>query len=227
MRLERRSFKVLDTKKDYTQLYRFQSWYSPIFIKSRSDIDNDNSTCITFDVRKDKEAKHFLTIANILPPAPLDTHEVMTHVVNLNNDFTNNTPIKLPSIHNQHCVVVPANDNVSNHFSYQLQVENVPIMRLFIETNGIDLEGLLHHAIKVLRQNRFYLVPHKDKPHTLRTIDADFYNIVSVYPDAEAYALTYAWAQALVYADRFLYIFDDGKVRDKKPFEHGYGVDRG
>jgi len=50
--------------------------------------------------------------------------------------------------------------------------------------------------------------------------------MVSAYPDIEAYALTYAWAQALVYADRFMYIFNDGVVKDKKPFNHGYGPDR-
>lgn len=226
MQLEKSSFKVLDPKRERSHVFRFQSWYSPIFIKRRTDENSDNSTCITFDVLKDKESKHFLTIANILPPSPLDSHEVMTHVANLNNDFTNNSLVKLPSIHSQNCIVVPANDNNNNHFSYLLHLDNLPIRRLAIETNGGDLEGLLHHAMKVLKQQRFYLMQHKDKLHTLRSIDADFLNIVSAYPDVEAYAIAYAWAQGLVYADRFLYVFTDGKTRERKPFEHGYGVDR-
>jgi len=225
MHLQKSSFKILP-KATYSHVYRFQSWYSPIFIKSTSNDETNGSTCITFDVQKDREQKHFLTLANILPPSPLDSHEVLTHAVNLNNDFTNNTMAKLPSLYTQNCIVLPANDNLTNHFAYQLQFDALPIRRLWIETNGMNLEGLLHHAMKVLKQNRFYLLPHKEKPHTLRSLDADFLNIVSAYPDIEAYALTYAWAQALVYADRFMHIFREGKAKDKKPFDHGYGVEK-
>lgn len=228
MHIEKSIFKVLDSKRAFTHVYYFQSWYSPVFLKSRNDNDAGNSTCITFEVRKDKEnSKNYLILKGILPPSPLDSHEVMTHAKNLNNDFTNNGLEKLPSLFNQRCVIIPANDNVANIFAGTLQRDNIPIRRLYIENNGIDLEGLVHQAIKVVRNNGFFILPKLKIENALRTIDKDFMNMIATYPDSESYALCYAWAQALVYADKYLYTFEDDKKHSKQSqgVNHGYGID--
>jgi len=224
MRIERRSFKIINAKKPYKRVYWFQSWYSPIFIKSSSVEDTTNSCCITFEMRKDNQGKHYITLANILPPAPLDSHDVMTHAVNLNNDFTNNTLKALPNLYNQQVVILPSNDNLSNSFAYELQVDhNIPVRRLPIELNGINIDGLIHQAIKIVKKDKFYLRHHHERPNTLDLIDSNFINIINSYPDIESYSLAYAWAQGLVFAHRFLYILDDRKRSEKKSFDHGYG----
>lgn len=238
MHIEKRRFKVLDPKKATTHLYYFQSWYSPIFLKGTNDEDNGNSVCITFEARREgrkeeqretrarRNLKSFLVLANIFSPASLDSHEVILYVGNLYNDFTNNTFVKLPPTYDQKCVIVPANHNVNNHFSTNLHLDGLPIQRFFLEDNGVDIEGLLHHATKLLRQDRFYLTHNAKANNSLRSIDSDFLNRLSAFPNPESYALLYAWGQALIYADKFLYLFDDSIEQEKKPFEHGYGVDR-
>jgi hypothetical protein len=226
MYLEKKSFQVYNSKKQYSHIYYFQSWYSPIFLKAKNE-DADNSTCITFEVRRNKEGKHHLALANILPPNVMDSHEVLIHAKNVNNDFTNNNLVGLPSRFNQSCVILPADSHGShNTFASVLQRDNLPIRRMFIERNGGDIEGLLHQAVRVLRQDKFYLLPHPKKEHALRPIDSDFLNIVASYPDKESYALAYAWAQGLVYAEKHLYIFDTIKEDKTKKFNHGYGVER-
>lgn len=235
MHLEKRRFKVLDPKKANTHLYYFQSWYSPIFLKSKTEEDSGNSVCITFEARKEgvkedtkkREGKTFLLLANIFSPSTLDSHDVLLYAKNLYNDFTNNTFVKLPSTYEQKCIIVPAEHNAHNHFAMQLQFDRLPIQRCYLEDNGGDIEGLLNHAIKVLREDRFYLTHNAKTNNSLRVIDSDFLNRVSAFPNPEAYALLYAWAQGLVYADRFLYLFTEEKGKNEgKRFEHGYGVDR-
>lgn len=229
MHIEKSIFKILSLNRDYTHLHYFQSWYSPIFLKSRHESDSDDSTCITFELRKDKEGnRKYLVLTNILPPSILDSHEVIIHAKNLNNDFTNNSLTRLPSLYNQHCVIVPANDNISNIFAAALQKDNVPLRRLYIENNGIDLEGLVHQAIKIVRGNGFFILPKAKEAKALRTIDKDFMNMIATYPDKESYALCYAWAQGLVYADKYLYTFDDDSKNPLKNqgVNHGYGVEK-
>jgi hypothetical protein len=227
MHIEKSIFKVLDSKRAYTHVYYFQSWYSPIFLKSRHDNDAGNSTCITFEVRKDKEGKRYLVLANVLKPSILDSHEVIIHAKNLNNDFTNNSLDKLPNLHNQRCIIVPGNDNINNIFASALQKDNLPIRRLYIENNGIDLEGLVHQAIKIVRNNGFFILPKPKVDNTLRTIDKDFMNMIATYPNSESYSLCYAWAQGLVYADKYLYLYEHDSKRPIKRdgVNHGYGVE--
>jgi hypothetical protein len=227
MHIEKGIFKILDLKRAFTHVYYFQSWYSPIFLKTRHSEASDDSTCITFEVRKDKEGKRYTVLANILPPSILDSHEVVIHAKNLNNDFTNNELRPLPSLYNQHCVIIPANDNIANIFAGALQKSNIPIRRLYIEDNGIDLEGLVHQAIKTVRNNGFFILPSVKSANTLRKIDKDFMNMIATYPDQESYALCYAWAQGLVYASKYLYLFEDERNSIKSQgVNHGYGVDK-
>src|SRR4051812_9286894 len=97
----RKDFQVLNSKKIYTPHFFYQSWYSPIFLRKRTDEDDDESCCITFQVRKDGDDKKYLVLANILMPNRLNPHNVLTHVRNLNNDFTNNTLKEVPSRYSQ------------------------------------------------------------------------------------------------------------------------------
>ena len=86
----------MDPKKPSIHSYYFQSWYSPIFLRN-SDyaLDDDNSVCVTFDVRreglpedekrerKSKVGKGFAMLANVFKPRMLDSHDTLVHVANL------------------------------------------------------------------------------------------------------------------------------------------------
>lgn len=229
MNIERGIFKVLDTKKKYSHLYYFQSWYSPIFIKSRSENDNNYSTCITFQIRKDEKEDTHALLANIFKPTVLDSHELLIHAQNLNYDFTNHELKKGDSLINQKCVIIPADHHVNNLFANHLRVEKVPVQRFYLENNGTDLEGLIHQAIKLVKEKKFFILPKPKVENTLRQIDKDFLNMVCTYPDPESYALCYAWAQGLIYASKFLHAFENQKHKkaDKgKRFNHGYGIEK-
>jgi hypothetical protein len=225
--IEKSIFIVLDAKREFTHSYYFQSWYSPIFLKARNELDANNSTCITFEVRQDKDKHHYIVLKDILPPSLLDSHEVVTHLKNMNSDFTNHALRAMPSLYTQKCVIIPANDTVNNIFSISLQKDNIPIRRLYIEDNGIDVEGLIHQAVKIVRNKGFFLLPSLKLSNVLRTIDKDFLNMISTYPDSESYSLCYAWAQGLVYASKYLHTFEEDKKTVKKStaVNHGYGVE--
>lgn len=226
MILERSSFSIANPDKPYLHVYYFQSWYSPIFLKDRNEKDSGNSTCITFELRKTKNNYHYLVIASLLRPRIMDSHDVMVYAKNLSNDFTNQSKEELPHLYQQNYVVIPGNDKVHNIFAAGLMSKNLPVRRLFIETNGIDIEGLMHQAISCVKNGHFYML-FKPKSKALRDLDKDFINMACSYPDPESYALVYAWAQGLVFADKYLHILGEPRAKDKSsvPPNHGYGVD--
>lgn len=226
MTILRNDFKILNPKNIYTHDFYYQSWYSAIFLKKRPPNDNDDSCCITFQVRKDREDKKYLVLANILSPSRFSSFEVMSRVNNLNKDFTNNTSKELPSAYDQTCVIFPANENEYNTFSAQAERDNIPIQRLFIEQNGIDLEGMMHRAMLIAKHGRFYLCLNPKDLNVLRPIDEAFLQMMIRYPSQDAYAIAYAWAQGLIYAERYLGIFEEvKKVNSIKPKHGFYGVE--
>ncbi len=209
-----RNFKVLDPKKTCKHKFYYQSWYSSIFLKNRPPDDNDESCCVTFQVRTDREDKSYLVLANIFLPDRLDPYEVMKHLKNLNNDFTNNTLTTLPSAHTQKCVIIPATENEPNSFASEAQSAGVPIHRLYAEDNGGDLDGLLNRAVNIAKRGGFFLVRNPKENNVFRTMDERFLGLIIRHPSNDAYAISYAWAQGLIYGERFLGLF---RERDGKP----------
>ncbi len=220
-----RDFKVLNPKKTYEHRFYYQSWYSSIFLKNRPPDDNEESCCVTFQVRKDREDKNYLVLANMLLPDRFDPYQVMARLKNLEKDFTNNTMKELPSAYSQNCVIVPANENEANSFASEAERDNIPIQRLFIEANGGSLEGLVNRALNLTKQGRFFLVLNQKDKNVFRAMDERFLELIIRHPSNDAYAMAYAWAQGLIYGERFLRLFDESK-KELRDIKHGfYGVD--
>lgn len=221
-----RDFKVLDPEKTYEHRFYYQSWYSSIFLKNRQPDDNEESCCVTFQVRKDREGKNYLVLANILLPDRFDSYQVMTHLKNLNDDFTNNTLKEMPSTYTQNLVIIPAVENEPNSFAHEAQMDNIPIQRLYIEGNGGSLEGMVNRAINLIKKKRFLLVRNPKNKNVFRPLDERFLELIIRYPSNDAYAIAYAWAQGLIYGERYMGLFEDKRKEKSSSIKHGfYGVD--
>lgn len=206
-----------------------QSWYSPL-INSKPQEDAGLSACVTLGIaRKDwvhpvTKTRHAnqVIVASALNDYIANSEHLKKNVLALREDYLNKTTKKIGSPRSADAIIIEAERGKYNHVVSGWGADN--LQRFYPERSGDTLEKRIAIAYPFCRQISFTNLPNEQN---LRPDDAHLLGMLLAYPCSEAYALTSAFVQAVLWLHSRGHLDDESRkpLRSSKPREPFYTSD--
>ncbi len=177
------------------------SVYSPVFGNPpQEDARCSASVTLGSFITTPKKEK-CLVLLSVKRPDKMDAQQIIQHIKCLNQDYINNTEREIPSNRNPDKILfekgLERNPELINALMRTRKVSNLVGFDVKRDSRK-QLTDRINTIVPLLKDKLVYLVS-DSKTKELRSMDSNFVDYLSAFPNPEVYSLTAAFVNAVLY----------------------------